>query len=518
MEQTPMTGSLGFHVSALWPHLVAVYCVALLPLAAGLPPIIAIIESVYVMTGREIWKQTARFWGKLFGVVLLMWAIGSFLLTLLYVADPGRFTRHIHGMPGPLLILFFTPFVIAFGLLLWHWFRNWWNPHRVQHLIVTWLWTPLFGFAVLKVAIGFGLLDNPAGMDLDAGSLQAWIYDVPAVLLNVAAQSRFVHMVAACYLTAASFVLSISAWYMLRARNMQIARRSLTVAASFGLAAALSMAVLGDHRGYAESSGQQMRIAAIAAEWHTHAAPAPFTLFGIPDSRQRVTNARLDVPWALGLGATHSWRKAVPGLDDLEAVNLARIHDGVAAFTVMDTPWADPGGNLVFDLEDTPNLGYGLLLLRYTSNPAHASEAMMAAAARDTIPNVPLLFWSFRGMALLGLYAIVLFGCAFWLASNRKLDRRWFLRMAAWSLPVPWIAGALGWIVSEAGRSPWVIDGVLPATEIHPSRSDMIIGAIACTAIVVLFVAGAAWLVRLVRIGPEGLKFWPDDPGKAGKY
>jgi cytochrome d ubiquinol oxidase subunit I len=119
---------------------------------------------------------------------------------------------------------------------------------------------------------------------------------------------------------------------------------------------------------------------------------------------------------------------------------------------------------------------------------------------------------------LLGLYAIVLFGCAFWLASNRKLDRRWFLRMAAWSLPVPWIAGALGWIVSEAGRGPWVIDGVLPVTEIHASRPDMIIGAIACIAIVVLFVAGTALLVRLVRIGPEGLKFWPDDPGKAGKY
>ncbi|HEV7123689.1 MAG TPA: cytochrome ubiquinol oxidase subunit I, partial [Rhodanobacter sp.] len=193
-----MTLPSGFQVSALWPHLVALYCVTLLPLAAGLPPIIAIIESVYVMTGREIWKQTARFWGRLFGVVLLMWAIGSFLLAILYVVDPGRFTRHIHGIPGPLSIVLFMPFVLALGLLLWNGFRNWWNPRRVQHLLITWLWVPLFGFAVLKVSIGFGLLDNPAGVDLDAGSLQAWIYDVPAVLLNPAAQSRFVHLAGAC--------------------------------------------------------------------------------------------------------------------------------------------------------------------------------------------------------------------------------------------------------------------------------------------------------------------------------
>ena len=515
-----MTFPSGFQVSALWPHLVALYCVTLLPLAAGLPPIIAIIESVYVMTGREIWKQTARFWSRHFGVVLLMWAIGSFLLTILYVVDSGRFTRHIHGMPGPFLILLFMPFVLAFGLLLWNGFRDWWNPRRVRHLLVTWLWVPLFGFAVLKVAIGFGLLDNPAGVDFDAGSLQAWIYDVPAVLLNPAAQSRFVHLAGACYLTAAVFVLSISAWYLLRTRNVQVAHRSLTVAASFGLAAALSLAVLGDHRGYAESSGQQMRIAAIAAEWHTQSAPAAFTVFGLPDGGSRTTHAAVDLPWALGLGATHSWRKAVPGLDDLEAVNAARIHDGVAAFTVMDTPWANPDGayDLAFDLEDTPNLGYGLLLLRHTSQPAHANEALIAAAAQDTVPDVRLLFWTFRGMALLGLYAIVLFGCAFWLASNRKLDRRWFLRMAAWSLPVPWIAGALGWIVSEAGRGPWVIDGVLPVTQTHASRPDLIIGAVACAGIAVLFAAGATLLVRLVRLGPEGLKFWPVDSGQAGKY
>lgn len=515
-----MTGSIGFHVSALWPQLVAVYCVALLPLAAGLPPVIAIIESVYVMTGREIWKQAARFWGKLFGVVLLAWGAGSIALTILYVADTGRFTRHIQGMPGPLLILFFLPIVLAFGLLLWNGFRDWCGLGKVQHLIVTWLWVPLFGIAVLKVAVGYGLLDNPAGVDLDPGSLQLWITDLPAVLLNPAAQSRFVHLAGACYLVGASFVLSISAWYLLRGRNVRIARRSLTVSASFGLAAALSLAALGDQAGYATSPGQQMRIAAIAAEWHAQTAPASFTIFGFPDDRGRTTRAAVDVPWMLGLGATHSWRKPVASIDELEASNAARVRRGVEALTALDTPWADPRAVRIRGMEPgaAADLGYGLLLLRHTISPARADDASIAAATRDTIPNVPLLFWSFRIMALLGLYSIALFGCAFWLASRRRLGKRGFLRIAACSLPLPWIAGALGWIVSEAGRGPWVIDGLLPVTEAQASRPEVIIGAIACLTIAALFVAGAALLVRLVRLGPEGLKLWPADAGQAGKY
>lgn len=515
-----MTGPLEFQVSALWPHLVALQCAVLLPLVAGLPPIIAIIESVYVMTGREIWKQMARFWGKLFGVALLMWALGSMALAILFALAPDRVTRYFRGMPGPVLIVFLLPFVLAGGLLLWTWFRDWWSPHRVRHLFVTWAWVPLSALVVWKFAIAYGLLDNPVGADFDPGTLRVWIYDPPAVLLNPAAQSRFIHLMGACYLIAATLVLAVSAWYLLRDRNVRIARRSLTVAASFGLAAALSLGVLGDHAGYAASPGQQMRIAALAAEWHTRAAPAPFTVFGLPDSGRRATRAAAELPWALGLGVTHSWRKSVAGLDDLEALNAARIRDGIAALTVLDTPWANPTGvgDTVFDLGDNPNLGYALLLLRDTRRPAFANDAQIAAAARGTIPNVPLLFWAFRGVILLGLYSIFLFGFAFWLASTRRLDARGFLRLAAWSLPLPWIAGALGWVVSEAGRGPWLVDGMLPVTVADASRSDVAVGAIACLVIAGLAVAGMVLGVRLVRTGPDGLKLWPEDPARAGKY
>lgn len=509
-----------FHASALWPHIVAVYCATLLPLVAGLPPMIAIVESVHVMTEREIWRQIARFWGKLFGIALLMWMIGSMALVVLYGADPGRFGSYFQGTPGLGLTLILTPLVFAGGIYLWRLFSDWWSLSRLQHLLVTWLWMPLSSLAVLKIAIGYGLMDNPVGAYLDPGSMQVRIGDVPSVLLNPAAQLRFLHLIGSCYLTAATLVLSTSAWYLLRGRNVQIARRSMTVAAGFGLAAALSLAVLGDRDGYAASPGQQMRIAAIAAEWHTQPAPASFTLFGVPDPGTRTTRLALRVPWALGLGVTHSWRMPVAALDDLEAANASRIRRGLTEFMALDARNASRHGPAPYagTPGTDPDLGYGLLLVRPVRIPAQRGGDAIDAAARDTIPDVPLLFWTFRGMALLGAYGMLLFAAAFWLASRRRLDRRGFLRIAACSLPVPWVAGALGWLASEAGRGPWLVDGLLPVTAMKATEPEAIVAAIAYTVLAGLVAIGAALVVRLVRLGPDGLKIWPVDSDLAKKY
>src|SRR5262249_14880210 len=108
------------------------------------------------------------------------------------------------------------------------------------------------------------------------------------------------------------------------------------------------------------------------------------------------------------------------------------------------------------------DLGFGLLTLRYTLDPATASEEVIDRAAWSTVPNVPVLFWSFRIMVGLGFFFIFLFAAALYLATRTRLEKRWFLRLALYSLPLPWVAAELGWIVAEYGRQPWAIDGVLP--------------------------------------------------------
>jgi len=291
------------------------------------------------------------------------------------------------------------------------------------------------------------------------------VTDFMAVLMNPIAQSKFVHTVSAGYVTGAMFVLSISAWYLLRGRHVEIAKRSMTVAASFGLASALSVVVLGDESGYTTTEHQKMKLAAIEGAWETHPAPAPFTVFGLPSMEARETRAAVEIPWALGIIATRSLTEVIPGIKDLVALGEKRIRSGLRAYDALQTLREDRNdrqARAVFE-ETHRDLGYALLLRRFVEDPRTATPEQISAAAWTLVPDVPTLFWSFRFMVGIGFYQILLFAVAFWFASKRLLEhRRWFLRIALCSLPLPWIASQLGWIVAEYGRQPWIIEGVMP--------------------------------------------------------
>jgi cytochrome bd ubiquinol oxidase subunit I len=159
------------------------------------------------------------------------------------------------------------------------------------------------------------------------------------------------------------------------------------------------------------------------------------------------------------------------------------------------------------------DLGYALLLLRYTNDPAAATVQQIDAAAWSTVPNVPVLFWSFRVMVGLALYFIALFATAFYLASRHRFERhRWFLWLAFFSLPLPWVAIELGWIVAEYGRQPWVVDGVLP-TFLGVSKTAAGNVWLSLAGFMVFYsalaVVDAFLLVRTIKRGPEGLGYWP---------
>jgi cytochrome d ubiquinol oxidase subunit I len=337
------------------------------------------------------------------------------------------------------------------------------------------------------------------------------------LLFNPVAQAKFVHTVAAGYVVGSVFVLSISAYYLLRGRNVAIARRSLAVAASFGLACSLSVVVLGDESGYLDGENQRMKVAAIEAEWKTQAPPASFTVFGFPDVQQRVTHARLEVPWLLGLIATRSTDQPVDGIDDLVTRARARIVNGMHAYADLQRLRAAPGPpdrELLGRFEaNQADLGHGLLLLRYTDDPAQATPAQVDAAAWSTVPNVPVLFWSFRLMVGLGLYFIALFVSAFYLATRHRFEQhRGFLTLAWLSLPLPWIAAELGWVVAEYGRQPWAVDGVLP-TFLGVSRTPAGNVWLSLLGFVLFYTALAVvdvmLMARTIRRGPEGLGYWP---------
>ncbi|MBV8474528.1 MAG: cytochrome ubiquinol oxidase subunit I, partial [Hyphomicrobiales bacterium] len=362
--------------------------------------------------------------------------------------------------------------------------------------------------SALWILIANGWMQHPVGARFNPDTMRMEVSDFMAVIFNPVAQAKFVHTVSAGYVTGALFVLAISAYYLLKGRHIEIAKRSMTVAASFGLAASLSVVVLGDESGYTASENQKMKIAAIEAMWNTEPAPASFTLLGLPNQETHATDYAVRVPWMLGLIATRSISGEVQGINDLVAHAQERIRSGLIAYDALEKLRADRdnAGEKARLAAHGDDLGYALLLKKIRPDVVDASDAEIAQAAWSTVPPVSPLFWSFRFMVGLGFFFIALFAVAFYLASSRRLETsRAFLYVALLALPAPWVAAELGWYVAEVGRQPWVIEGVLPTFMAISSLSaanvvTTLVGFIAFYSI--LLIVDIYLMVRAVRIGP----------------
>ena len=460
-----MTGPDVVELSRLQFALTALYHFLFVPLTLGLSVILAIMESVYVMTGRRIWRDITMFWGILFGINFAMGVATGITMEFQFGTNWSYYSHYVGDVFGaPLAIEGLMAFFLE-ATFIGLFFFGWDRLTSPGHLAVTWCVAFGSNFSALWILIANAWMQHPVGSRFNPDTMRMEVTDFFAVLFNPVAQSKFVHTVSAGYVTGAMFVLAISAYYLLRGRHVELAKRSMTVAASFGLASALSVVVLGDESGYETTQNQKTKIAAMEGLWHTEPAPAPLTVFGLPDQAARVTRDRIQVPWLLGLIATRSIDTPVPGIFELVDDAKARIHRGIAAYGAVQTLRRSPQDAAARALLDTNqgDLGYAMLLRRYVDDPAKATDAQIEQAAWATVPDVPTLFWSFRIMVGLGFYFIALFAVMFLVAARRELDRRrWLLRLAFCSLPLPWIAAEVGWVVAEYGRQPWIIEGVLP--------------------------------------------------------
>jgi len=334
--------------------------------------------------------------------------------------------------------------------------------------------------------------------------------DFAAVIFNPVAQAKFVHTVSAGYVAGAMFVMSISAWYLLKGRHTDLAKRSMAVAASFGLASALSVVVLGDESGYLTTEHQKMKIAAMESMWHTEPAPASFNLIAIPNQAERKNDFAIEIPYVMGIIGTRSLTTPLLGIDDLILRAENRIRDGMVAYDALQKIRANPkdtDARMVFD-RTWPDLGYALLVKRHQPDMSKVTEDDIKKAAVDTVPNVAPLFWAFRIMVAVGMYLILFFGVAFWLASRGRLDsRRGLLKVALWSLPLPWVAIESGWFVAEYGRPAlgW-IEGVLPT---YYAASGLTIADLAISLAIflvlytVLLIIGVKVMLHAIKAGPE---------------
>jgi cytochrome bd ubiquinol oxidase subunit I len=496
-------------LSRLQFALTAYYHFLFVPLTLGLSVLLGVMESVYVMTRRPIWKELTQFWGLLFGINFAMGVATGITMEFQFGMNWAHFSYYVGDVFGtPLAIEGLMAFFLE-GTFVGLFFFGWDRLSRPAHLAVTWLVALGSNISALWILIANGWMQNPVGARFNPETMRMEVSSFYDVMFNPTAQAKFVHTVSAGYVTGAVFVLAVSAFYLLRGRCTDFAIRSVRVAASFGLLASVSVVVLGDESGYVATENQKMKIAAMEAMWKTEPAPASFTLFGLPNMKTRTTEHEIKIPWALGLIATRSLHEQIPGIEELVERAKSRIRNGLGAYKALAALRGNPADDAAKSavMAQSSDLGYALLLKKIRPDIENATEQDMAAAADLTVPNVPLIFWSFRVMVVLGFYFIALFAVAFWCSVRHAIpSNRWFLRLALFTLPLPWIASELGWTVAENGRQPWAIEGVLPTflgvSHISVGQIGLTLGGF------VLFysalaIADVLLMVKYARLGPD---------------
>ncbi|MCZ4333108.1 cytochrome ubiquinol oxidase subunit I [Aeromonas hydrophila] len=482
------------------------------PLTLGLSWILVIAESAYVMTGKVIYKDITRFWGKLFGINFVMGVTTGITLEFQFGTNWAYYSHYVGDIFGtPLAVEGLMAFFLE-STLVGLFFFGWDKLSRGQHLLVTMLVALGSNLSALWILIANGWMQNPVGAEFNPMTMRMELVDVAAVIFNPVAQVKFVHTVAAGYVAASLFVIGVSSWYLLRRMEVRFALRSFAIASGFGLAAILSVIVLGDESGYRTGEVQQVKLAAIEAEWHTEPAPASFTLFGFPDQAAETTHAAVKIPYLMGIIATRSLDEQVTGLKDLKARHEERIRSGMLAHEALEAMRAD-GSNqaarATFE-RHRQDLGYGLLLTPYAKEIGKADEAAIAKAVADSIPQVAPLFWSFRLMVGIGVVLLALFAAAFLqLCRGKLVQSPRLLKALFWSIPLPWIAIEAGWFVAEFGRQPWTISDVLPVSAsvslLTPGQLWFSLISI-CLIYTSLLVVELFLLRHVIRKGPASLQ------------
>ncbi len=494
----------------------ALYHFLFVPLTLGLSFLLAAMETVYVTTGKPIYKQMAQFWGKLFMINFALGVATGLTMEFQFGTNwsfYSSFVGDIFGAPLAIegLMAFFMESTFV-GLMVFGWERL----SRGQHLAVTWLVAFGSNLSALWILVANGFMQDPVGATFDPFTMRMQLTSFQKLIFSPDVQSKFVHTSIAGYVTAAVFVTGVSAFYLLRKRHVSLAKRSLRMAVLFGVLATIGVITLGDALGFVAARVQPTKLAAMEGLWKAHAAPMPFNLIAFPSQTEQKNVGAVQVPDLLSLLVTHSLGRTVLGVDALERQARRRIEQGIPAVQALRVLARDPtnAAALAKFTAHRRDLGYGFLLQRYAPDLSLATAAQVRAAARDTIPPVAAVFWSFRVMVGLGLLMLAFFVlAALYSLRNTVQSKRWFLKVAVWMIPVPFLANECGWLVAELGRQPWTVFDVLPtwmSASTH-SVAYMVFSLIGFLGLYSLFIVIELYLlVRAIRLGPA-------EPGGSGE-
>ena len=499
-------------LSRLQFALTALYHFLFVPLTLGLSFVLVVMETLYVTTGKEVYKDMTKFWGKLFGINFALGVTTGITMEFQFGMNWSYYSHYVGDIFGaPLAIEGLMAFFLE-STFVGLFFFGWDRLSKAKHLLATYCVAFGSNFSAMWILVANGWMQNPIGSEFNFETMRMELVSFSELVLNPVTQSKFLHTVTAGYTCGAIFVLSISSYYILKGRDLGFAKRSFSVGASFGLMSILAVIIMGDESGYEIGKVQPTKLAAMEGEFDTQPAPAAWNAFVIPNTAEMKNEFAIHIPYAAGIIATRSLDKEIMGLKDIRFINEQRVRTGIQAYALLEKLRS---GN--YTAEDKAafeavqkDLGFGLLLKQYTPNVVDATEEQIRKAADNTIPNVGPTFWAFRMMLASGGLMLLLISFAFFQNMRGTVGQnRLFLRIMLWSIPLPWIAIESGWFLAEYGRQPWAIYEMLPTGVSNSAltTTDLWIAiGLLCGLYTVFLVIEMYLMFKYGRVGPSALK------------
>lgn len=474
----------------------AMYHWLFVPLTLGLAMIMGIMETIYVKTGDSFWKQTAKFWMKIFGINFAIGVATGLILEFQFGTNWSNYSWFVGDIFGaPLAIEGILAFFMEATFIAVMFF-GWNKVSKGFHLTSTWLTGIGATISAWWILVANTWMQHPVGMEFNPDTVRHEMVDFWAVVTNPVAITKFFHSVLSGWMTGAVVVIGLSCWYLLRKRDVRFARASIKVASVVGIIGTLAVMFTGDGSALHVAKYQPMKLAA-AEGLQDGGQRAPFSI--VPG---------VEIPGMLSVLATHDIDGYVPGINDLlngyetpdgvtgisAGEKMARGDKALEAFsTYRETRDSDPeaaaSARKVLE-ENVDYFGYG-----YIDNK------------EELVPPVWLVYWPFRIMVGLGCFLLLLMVAVFWFEHRNRIEKmRWLQWLSLCSIPLVYLAGQAGWVVAEVGRQPWAIQDLLP---VKAAVSSLDKGAVMTTffifvAVFTLFLAiEIRIMAKAVSKGPE---------------
>lgn len=455
--------------------LTAMYHWLFVPLTLGLAFIIAIMETIYVRTGKPEWKKTTKFWMTLFGINFAIGVSTGLILEFEFGTNWSNYSWFVGDIFGaPLAIEGIMAFFMESTFIAVMFF-GWNKVSKKFHLTATWLTAFGANLSALWILVANGWMQFPAGMAFNPDTARNEMQNFWEVALSPVAINKFLHTITSAYVLAAIFVVGISAWFLLRKRHVLFSKRSIIVASVFGLISSLYLVWSGDGSAYQVTQKQPMKLAAMEGLYHGQEG-AGIIVVGILNNSKTYKNDekahhfKVEIPKLLSFLGFRNGDAFVPGIKDIIDGGYTYIDENGQPRTAISAEEKMKRGKKAIaalgEYKDAKDVG----------NESLAKEKRSEIEANfqyfgygflnhpdSLVPNVPITFYSFHIMVALAFWFMLVFILAlFYVYKNKLVENRWFLRLAFFTIPLAYIASMSGWIVAEMGRQPWVIQDIMP--------------------------------------------------------